>query len=249
MEIRNKQQQLEDVESLKNILVARATGQAGDEAAYRQLRQQLTFDSTVKDRLPRFVRTCRNLDEFWPLIKEKHSTYAERRRFLAEQFDDLLTFLEQQTTAPGDTLISNSLTKVDAPHVAAAWQKALDRRSSDPSGAITSARTLLETVCKHILDEKKVAYADSDDLPRLYRLTADLLMLSPSKHTEQVFRQILGGCQAVVEGLGAIRNRHSDAHGVGRSGVRPAARHAELAVNLAGTMATFLLATWESRKN
>jgi hypothetical protein len=63
-----------------------------------------------------------------------------------------------------------------------------------------------------------------------------------------LFRQILGGCQTVVEGLGALRNRHSDAHGKGITATRPAARHAELAVNLAGTMATFLLQTWESRK-
>jgi uncharacterized protein YfkK (UPF0435 family) len=136
---------------------------------------------------------------------------------------------------------------VDALHVAAAWQMALESRASDPTGAITSAGTLIETVCKHILDEQKVNYSDSDDLPTLYRLTADSLNLSPSQHTEQIFCQILGGCQTVVEGLGAMRNRHSDADGTGPSGVRPAPRHAELAVNLAGTMATFLLATWEAK--
>ena len=131
--------------------------------------------------------------------------------------------------------------------MAAAWQMALERRASDPTGAITSARTLIETVCKHILDELKVNYSDTDDLPKLYRLTADSLKLSPSQHTEQIFRQILGGCQSVVEGLGAMQNRHSDADGTETAGFRPAPRHAELAVNLAGTMATFLLATWESK--
>ena len=53
---------------------------------------------------------------------------------------------------------------------------------------------------------------------------------------------------SVVEGVGALRNRHSDAHGKGASGTKPAPRHAELAVNLSGTMATFLLQTWEARK-
>ena len=139
------------------------------------------------------------------------------------------------------------LDKVDASHLAAAWQMALERRASDPAGAITSARTLIETVCKHILDELKVNYSETDNLPKLYRLTADSLKLSPSQHTEQVFRQILGGCQSVVEGLGAMQDRHSDADGTETAGFRPAPRHAELAVNLAGTMATFLLATWESK--
>ena len=241
------QQLLEELESLKNILVARATGEGGDEAEYQRLRHRLTTHALVKEKLPRFVRTCRTLGEFWPVIKEQDGTYAGRRRYLAEQFDTVLTFLEQQAATPGDEPINQMLNKVDAPHVAAAWQKALERRASDPTGAITSARTLIETVCKHILDEQKVIYSDSDDLPKLYRLTADSLNLSPSQHTEQLFRQILGGCQTVVEGLGAMRNRHSDAHGTGKAGVRPAPRHAELAVNLAGTMATFLLATWESK--
>lgn len=239
---------LEEVVSLKNILVARATGEGGDEAEYHRLRHRLTTNTLVKDKLPRFVRTCRTLGEFWPVIKEQDGTYAGRRRYLAEQFDTVLTFLEQQAATPGDEPISQMLNKVDAPHVAAAWQKALERRASDPTGAITSARTLIETVCKHILDEQAVGYAETDDLPKLYRLTADSLNLSPAQHTEQLFRQILGGCQTVVEGLGAMRNRHSDAHGTGKKGVRPAPRHAELAVNLAGTMATFLLATWESKQ-
>src|SRR3546814_15117838 len=60
--------------------------------------------------------------------------------------------------------------------------------------------------------------------------------------------QILGNCQSVVESLGALRNKLGDAHSGGPKRARPAARHAELAVNLAGSMATFLVATWEARK-
>ena len=59
-----------------------------------------------------------------------------------------------------------------------------------------------------------------------------------------MFRQILGGVTAVVEGLGALRNRLSDAHGKGPKPARPSDRHAQLAVNLAGALATFLIETW-----
>ncbi|WP_334364405.1 abortive infection family protein [Bradyrhizobium sp. AZCC 1578] len=49
---------------------------------------------------------------------------------------------------------------------------------------------------------------------------------------------------SVVEGLGSLRNKIGDAHGQGGKPVRPSARHAaQLAVNLAGAMATFL-DTW-----
>jgi hypothetical protein len=177
----------------------------------------------------------------------KSPTFGVQQR--GKLADPLLTMLESESRTPSDTTISATVVRISPGYVQETWQKALERRASDPEGAITAARTLLESVCKHILDGTGVAYDDSADLPKRYGLTSRHLNLSPSQHTEQLFKQILGGCQTVVEGLGALRNRHSDAHGKSAAGVRPAPRHAELAVNLAGTMATFLLQTWESRKN
>lgn len=133
-------------------------------------------------------------------------------------------------------------------HIHGTWQKALERRNSDPEGAITSARTLLESVCKHILDASGGTYDDGDDMNKLYRQTAERLNIAPTQHTEKVFKQILGGCTAVIERLAAVRNRLSDSHGKGKAAAMPSARHAELAVNLAGAMAVFLLATWEAHR-
>lgn len=92
-----------------------------------------------------------------------------------------------------------------------------------------------------------IQYDETIDLPKLYKETAKVLNIAPSQHTEEVFKQILGGCTAVIEGLGTLRNRLSDAHGKGKVGVKPAPRHAELAVNLSGSLASYLLATWEAR--
>jgi uncharacterized protein YfkK (UPF0435 family) len=235
------------VESLKGMLVSKATGGDPSDAEYQELRKELINNSIVKDRLPRFVKSCRSLSEFWGFIQPKFVHYAQRRGFLQEEFDSLLTILEQSAQSPSDQIINETLTNVDSASVQAAWHKALERRATDPEGAITSARTLLEAVCKHILDEEQIAYNEKDDLPKLYGLTAKQLNLSPSQHTDQLFKQILGGCHAVVEGLGALRNKLSDAHARGKTAVRPLSRHAELAVNLAGTMATFILATWEQK--
>ena len=241
------EERLEKVEGLKNMLVAYATGGAIQEREYYTLRRDLLNDPIIASKLPRFIRTCRTMHEFWGLISSKFQTYAKRREFLREKFDSLLSYLEQAATTPSDEATADALAQVDSAHIQAAWQKALERRTTDPEGAITAARTLLESTCKHILDEQEeVEYTDKDDLPKLYSKTAQTLNLSPSQHTEDVFKRILGGCHSVVEGLGTLRNRLSDAHGKGKNAVRPASRHAELAVNLAGTMATFLLATWES---
>lgn len=237
------------VESLKNMLVSHATGGRCDAAEYASLRLELLEVPRVSEKLPRFIRTCRTPSEFWGLIKSKFATYHERREFLRQEFDPVLSMLESESRSPSDANVAAALQRVTSDYVRETWRKALDRRSTDPEGAITIARTLLESVCKHILDETGTPYKDAEDLPKLYSLVAQQLHLSPSQHAEQVFKQILGSCQSVVEGLGALRNRLSDAHGKGKSGARPAPRHAELAVNLAGTMATFLLETQEARKS
>jgi hypothetical protein len=74
--------------------------------------------------------------------------------------------------SPVDTLASDVLQKFDADGVHTVWEKALARRHTDPDGAITTARTLLETVCKRILDEAGETYSDKDDMPALYRAVA-----------------------------------------------------------------------------
>jgi uncharacterized protein YfkK (UPF0435 family) len=235
-------------ETLKNLLVSVATTGGYDDGAYRTLRTTFIDRPELKAFIPRFVVTCRTTSEFWGFIKHKFKTYHERREFLREEFDSLLSQLEASNMRPLDNDVAAIVSKPNAANVHEIWRKALERRTTDPEGAITTARTLLETVCKHILDEEQVSYTDSEDLPKLYGLVAKQLTLSPSQHTEDVFKRILGGCHSVVEGLGALRNKLGDAHGKGKAGVKPASRHAELAVNLAGAMATFLLETWEARK-
>ena len=235
------------VESLKQMLVSSATGGNGDGAEYRKLRQELMAIPRIAQMLPRFVTDCRDLAEFWDFIKNEDSTYAGRRQYLRSEFAPLLAMLEAESTAPSDTAITATVISVSSINIQDTWHKALERRSVDPEGAVTLARTLLESVCKHILDASGTPYDDGADMPKLYSLTAKQLNLSPSQHTEQLFKQILGGCQTVVEGISALRNRHSDAHGKGTTGTKPAPRHAELAVNLSGAMATFLLQTWEAK--
>ena len=189
----------EQAEALQNLMISHATGGHENNADYVRLRQVLLSNAAVESLLPRFVRTCRNLDQFWQFIKYEHGTYAERRDLIWSEFNPLLEALERGTLAPSDAAVKEGLESFDASHVQAAWSKALDRRTSDPEGAITAARTLVESVCKHILDEEGVDYDDGADLPKLYKLTASQLNLAPSQHTEQIFKQILGGCSAVVE--------------------------------------------------
>jgi len=233
---------------LQNGLIARATGGSLDDREYREMRTFFLSRPDTKAKVPDFVRRCSDTSQFWAFIKHERSTYQERRDLIWTAFRPLIEYLEAYDRAPGIQPITETLEAFDPEHVHAAWQKALDRRTEDPEGAITAARTLIETVCKHILDDSKTSYEESADLPKLWGLTAKQLNLAPDQHQESVFKAILGNCQSVVNHLGTIRNRVGDAHGQGRKPVKPKPRHAELAVNLAGTMSSFLVATWKERQ-
>jgi hypothetical protein len=237
----------EKLESLQNLLISISTGGSGDDKEYKKLRQEIIDHFLLKDIAPRFLRTCRKNGEFWQYIKEKFSSYAERRKFIWNEFRPLFERIEGSKAVPSDASIAESFEQFNAATTHQLWLRAMDRRETDPEGAITLARTLLETVCKHILDENNTAYETDSDLPALYKTVAKTLYIAPSQHSEQIFKQILGGCAAVVEGLGALRNRLSDAHGQGKRPVKPAPRHAELAVNLAGAVSMFLVATHQNK--
>lgn len=135
----------------------------------------------------------------------------------------------------------NQLEDWDA--VQRSWAAALEKIVSDPEGAITASRTTLESVCKHICDERGVSYDRGGDLSKLYRTAASSMNIAPDQHSEQTIKQILSGVVTVVNGLAAMRNNLSDSHGRGKASVRPAPRHAKLAVNAGFAIAGFLIDT------
>src|SRR5215208_3937234 len=195
------QTHIELARSLENLLVAACEGATSDNEFYQMVRSELMADTVLRPLLPEFVCTCRDLAHFWGYIKEVSPKWAPRRRHVREAMTPLLNYLEGTNRAPVDAAASDVLQKFDADGVHAVWEKALARRHTDPDGAITTARTLLETVCKRILDEAIETYSDKDDLPALYRAVAMRLQIAPSQHTEEAFKRILGGATSVVEGL------------------------------------------------
>ncbi len=237
---------------IQDLLIDRATGRISieDEEAkkweYANLRENLLRQISNPKHIPDIVKESTNLDLFWHRIKKSFSNYEERRTYLYGIFTPILLDLESNITSPADDVFSLTLNSFDLHDISPVWQKALERRNDDPEGAITIARSLLELTCKKILTEMNEP-CTGNDLPTLYKSVASKLNLSPGSHSEQLFKQILGSCQNIVESLGAIRNRHSDSHGQTKT-YTPAVRHAELAVNLSGTMSTFLVATWNSQR-
>lgn len=241
---------LDKVCDIKSMIVSMCTGGYNDfqEKTFAVLRENLLAYDWIKAKMPEVVRRHSSKVEVYRFMKSQSASYQGRASYLDQVFQPLIQLLEGKEIAPSDGEVSRTISSIDWDHVQKDWSKALELRNSDPEGAIRQGRTLLETVCKHILEEAGVAYREKDDLPQLYRSTAEVLQLSPSQQTEEIFKQVMGGCFSVVQGLGAIRSKHGDAHGKGLKLPPPESRHAELAINLAGTMASFLIKSWSERK-
>jgi Abortive infection C-terminus len=143
--------------------------------------------------------------------------------------------------------LQEHLVHIDSQSIISDWDRMLVMTEKDPEDAITSARALVESTCKVILEECGVPYDDKWGLGRLYKEAAGVLQLSPQGYREQVFKQILSGLFSISSGLAEVRNAFGDAHGKGKHPVRATPRHAQLAVNTAGTLAVFLLDTLEAR--
>jgi hypothetical protein len=233
---------LELVEYFQDFLIRVATNNEWNNEIYKYLRRKI-LKKSFKDKLPYFVLEYRDLPQFWEFIKEEFPTYKERKEFIWKSFQKLLTFLEQIEL---HWIVEEEI-QFSEPYIHQIWEKALKRKNEDPEGAITIARSLLESVIKTILDEEKVSYNETDSLTALYKKVAKILNLAPENHSEEIFKQILGGMGAVVHGLASLRNRLGDAHGHGKKRIRPKERHSELAVNLAGTMALFLFKSYQEK--
>lgn len=230
---------------LYDILVAVSTGSNYSDpiavSDFDNARKVLIQNRSISNLLPDFIKKYRDLPAFWGFIKNEIGGYAERRRYLGEAFAPLFDYVENyEDESPIDTIVA-SAAKISTEYVREIWNKAIERRTEDPEGAITAARTLLEATCKYILDKQNTEYGDGAELTKLYKLTATQLNLAPSQHTEQQFKQILGGAESVVNGLGSLRNKISDAHAIGAIRTRPSSRHAVLCVNMAGTMSEFYI--------
>lgn len=141
--------------------------------------------------------------------------------------------------------VAEVLSGLDAAYVTEQWESAVSRIEADPAGAITLARSLLESVLKHLLEEVGGDISRHESLPGLYKAVAKRLKLAPDQQSEPDFRRLMGGAATVVDATAAIRNRFGDSHGRGRVDARAEARHAELVVHLAGGIASFLLRAWE----
>jgi hypothetical protein len=129
------------------------------------------------------------------------------------------------------------------------WKKAHERLLPDPSGAITSARSMLEAAIKWIHHERQVP-PPSKDGSTGKRLKECLKLLDDNNgdFEKPGVRQMVTGMETAINSLDTARNAMGDGHGKPPGAPEAGPRVARLIVSLAAAATSFLLATYESRQ-
>jgi hypothetical protein len=106
-------------------------------------------------------------------------------------------------------------------------------------------------VCHVVIEAHGESAPKNPSTGALYGQAADLLGLKAAaiegdSEASKAAKQVLQGLMSIAVGMGELRTRVGRGHG-GPTASPARQRHAELATNAAGTLALFVLDTWQER--
>lgn len=111
--------------------------------------------------------------------------------------------------------------------------------------AVSQSRTLLEEVFCYVIEMKGEKPSEKGDIGKLYGQVKQLYHMHSDKEMDKRINELLSGLEKILKAITEMRNKASDAHGVGVKRIKIADHHARLCVNSAITMAEFILAVGE----
>jgi hypothetical protein len=124
-------------------------------------------------------------------------------------------------------------------------ERAID---DDPALAIGSAKELVETVAKTVLNKRKVPFSSSADLLELGKLTFKALKQLPDDVPErakgiEVIKRMLSNLGSVVQGIAELRGLYGTGHGKDGKAKGLSPRHARLVVGTAAALSYYWVET------
>jgi Abortive infection C-terminus len=142
-----------------------------------------------------------------------------------------------RSTSVVDALV-NAVVVIDFDTVSRDLDRALASAKTDPEDAVTSACSVVESVCRSVLVELGGPLPAKKDVQGLYQAVREPLGLMPDKQgvaddIANDVRTILGGLNSIVNGIGSLRTHAGDAHGRERGYRRIDSRIARLAIHSA----------------
>lgn len=115
--------------------------------------------------------------------------------------------------------------------------------------AIGSAKEFVESICKGILDARKVARTGKEDFPVLVSMTREALGLKINPRSDVTLKSMLGALGTMTNAIAELRGQVGTGHGGAPETEAPPAGVARLAVNAAVALGVFLWETHEASTN
>ncbi len=150
--------------------------------------------------------------------------------------------------AGGQLAIRAARTTFDAEYIQRQIGRIEQAIEGDPALAIGTAKELVESTLRAVLEARAVNADTSADIAKLMRLVQKQLRLVPDEVTDAAkaadsVRRVLGSLATVVQGMAELRNAYGSGHGHAPSRRGLTSRHARLAAGAASTLCVFL---WET---
>lgn len=162
----------------------------------------------------------------------------------------LYKLLPLNTISPAAEAVLDAASELTLERIHRDVKRALDSVATDPEVAITSASSMLESICRTIILDLGEPLPSNITITTLYSTASKLLDIAPGRPDLAAdLRAILSNLNATVQGIGALRTHAGSAHGTEEGPPRPDERMARLAIHAASAVTEFLILTWQSRKS
>ena len=186
-------------------------------------------------------------------VDEIESAYTHITGEIIQKINGILYFGGNELTVIGKQFIvkpigSNvtvqapQIKSIDREYIKSISHRAMqDVEQQNYDSAITKSRTLLEETFCYVIEKKGATPSDSGDMARLYKQVRSLYNMHTDGNTDRRINTLLSGLNNIVSAIAEMRNKDSDAHGVGANRIAIDEHHARLFVNSSMTMADFIL--------
>lgn len=183
-------------------------------------------------------------------IKEAHRTIVEK---VIEQINGLLFFSDNELRIIGNNYMIKpigsrievavpQIKTIDREYIKSISSRAMrDIEQNDFDSAITKSRTLIEETFYYVIEKKNETPSDSGDINKLFKQVKTLYHMHTDANTDKRINRLLSGLNSIVSAVAEMRNKDSDAHGVGANRISIDEHHARLFVNASMVMVDFIL--------
>lgn len=190
-------------------------------------------------------------------INEAHKTIVST---VLEKINGLLLFGGNELIVNGNNfaihpigsrveIVAPAIKTIDREYIKSISSRAMrDIEQNDFDSAITKSRTLIEETFCYVIEKKNEIPSDSGDIGKLYKQVRTLYNMHTDANTDRRINTLLSGLSSIVSAIAEMRNKDSDAHGVGANRIPIEEHHTRLFVNAAIAMADFILSVEQKSK-